>query len=182
MSRFYFILWAKWALRLTLSTFFFALTFTLLITGFVYAQQGFVSLNPEVYRALFDVAVFWFAVVWNIALLLSLFRGMKHIFNSCSGGYVLELFSCENEGKSELIEVVGLGDLVKVWRKWFTLIIWLVGAQMIFAVAFSALFSASESIFDWFNIYVLYGFILVAGYFSFMILGSRCKRVRISRC
>ena len=182
MSRFYFLLWGKWALRLTLSTFFFASLFTLLITASIYAQQGFVSLNSEVYKALFGVAKFWFAVVWNIALLLALFRGMKYIFNSCNGGYVLELFSCENDAKSELIEVVGLGDLVKVWRKWFMLIIWLVGAQMIFAVAFNALFSTHESIFDWFNIYVLYSFILVAGYFSFMILGTRCKQVRISRC
>ena len=182
MSRFYLILWGKWAFRLTLSTFFFASLLTLLITGLVYIQQGLTPLSHEVYRALLDIALFWFAVVWNIALLLSLFRGMKHIFNSCNGGYVLELFSCENEGKSELIEVVGLGDLVKVWRKWFMLLIWLVGAQMIFAVALSSMFSSVESVFDWFNIYVLYGFILVAGYFSFMILGSRCKRIRISKC
>ena len=98
MSRFYLILWGKWAFRLTLSTFFFASLFTLLITGVVYIEQGVTPLNNEVYRALFDISLFWFAVVWNIALLLSLFRGMKHIFNSCNGGYVLELFSCEKEG------------------------------------------------------------------------------------
>ena len=182
MSRFYLLLWLKWAWYLSLHTTLFATIFTLLITAFIYAKQGFISLNSEVYSALFEVSFFWFSIVWNIALLLVLFRGLKSVFNVCNAGYVLELYSCLNEGKSEKIEVVGYGDLVKVWRKWFMLIIWLVGAQMIFAVAFSALFSSSESIFDWFNIYLLYGFILVAGYFSFMVLGSRCKRVKINRC
>ena len=182
MSRFYLFLWIKWAWYLTLNTLIFSTVFTLVITGLVYASQGFATLSSEVYSALFDVAFFWFAIVWNIALLLVLFRGLKGIFNVCNAGYVLELYSCPNEGKSELIEVVGYGDLVKVWRKWFMLIIWIVGAQMVLSVAFSALFSLSDSVFDWFNIYLLYGFILVAGYFSFMILGSRCKRVKISRC
>jgi len=182
VSRFYFLLWFGWAWRLTLNTFLFATVFTLLITGIIYINQGFVSLSSEVYTALFDVAFFWFAIVWNIALLLVLFRGLKGIFNVCHSGYVLELFSCPDEGKSEVISLVGYGNLVKVWRKWFMLMIWIVGAQMVFAVAFSILFTLSEALFDWFNVYVLYGFILVAGYFSFMILGSRCKRVKISRC
>ena len=182
MNKFYLLLWVKWAWNLTLSTLLFATVFTLLITLFIYAKQGFVTLNSEVYKALFDISFFWFGIVWNVALLLVLFRGLKSVFNTCHGSYVLELFSCPNEGKSEIIEVVGYGDLVKVWRKWFMLIIWLVGAQMIFAVALSALISTNASIFAWFNIYVLYGFILIAGYFSFMILGSRCKQVRISKC
>ena len=182
MSRFYLLLWLKWAWRLTLSTSLFAALFTLIITAFIYVKQGLVPLSGEVYGALFDISIFWFAIVWNIALLLALFRGLRDVFNSCNSGFVLELYSCKNEKKSELIEVVGYGDLVKVWRKWFMLIIWLVGAQMIVTVVFSTLFSESESIFDWFNIYILYSFILVAGYFSFMILGSRCKQVKIKKC
>ena len=182
MRKFYSLLWFKWAWRLTLNTLVFSTVFTLLITGIIYVSQGLVTLSSEVYRALLDIAFFWFAIVWNLSLLLFLFRGLKRLFNVCNAGYVLELFSCPDEGKSELIEVVGYGDLVKVWRKWFMLIIWIVGAQMVLSVAFSSLFSLSESIFDWFNIYVLYIFILVAGYLSFMILGSRCKRVKISRC
>ena len=182
MSRFYLLLWFNWAWRLTLNTLIFSTVFTLVITGLIYANQGFATLSSEVFAALFDIAFFWFAIVWNIALLLVLFRGLKGIFNICHASYVLELYSCPDEGKSEKIYDVGYGDLVKVWRKWFMLVIWIVGTQMIFSVVLSALFSSSESVFDWFNIYVLYGFILVAGYLSFMILGSRCKRVKIKKC
>lgn len=182
MSKFYFLLWLRWAIRLTLSTFVYGAVLSLLVTGYIYFKQGLPSFDEKVSLALFDIFSFWFMILGNIALLLALFRGMKYLFNRCHNGYVLELSSCPEEGSVELIENVGYGDLVKVWRKWFMLIIWLSGAQMIVALAFSALFFSSESIFSWFNIYILYGFILLSGYFSFIILGARCKRVRISKC
>ena len=182
MSKFYFLLWLQWAVRLSFSTFLYGTFFSALVTGFIYFKQGFPALNSEVYLALFDIWSFWFLILGNIALLLALWTGIKYIFNTCHNGYILQLFSCEQEGGVELIQSVGYGDLVKVWRKWFMLIIWLSGAQMVVALAFSIIFIPNESIFAWFNIYILYGFILLSGYFSFIILGARCKRVRISKC
>jgi len=182
MSKFYFLLWLHWAFRLSISTFIYGSFFAILITLFLYIKQGLPTLTAEVYTALFDIWSFWFLILGNIALLLALFRGMKYIFNTCHNSYVLELFSCENEESKELIESVGYGDLVKVWRKWFMLLIWITGAQMVIALALSAIFISNESIFTWFNIYSLYGFILVAGYLSFIIFSAKCKRVRIKKC
>lgn len=182
MFKFYLFLWIRWAFFLTLRSFVFGLLFSSFVTAIIYYKQGLPHINHEVLLALFDILLFWFSILGNVALLLSLFIGIKSVFNRCYNGFVLELYSCADEGEVELIENVGYGDLVKVWRKWFMLLIWLVAAQMILAVAFSAIFSLGESIFSWFNIYVLYGFIIVAGFFSFIVLGARCKRVRISKC
>ena len=182
MSKFYLHLWLAWALRLTLSSLSLALLISLGITFFLFARQGFPTLSEEVVQALLDILKFWFAPLWGITLLYALFRGIKYIFNNCKKGYKLELLSCPEEGRVASIKVVGYGDLVKVWRKWLMLIIWLVGAQMILAMAFNYLLSSSSFSLSWFNIYVLYAFVLLSGYFSFMILSVRCKRVRLVKC
>ena len=183
LSKFYFLIWMEWFIRLTLSSLIFSFVVSMLITLYIYVNQGMLEFDSEVYKALFSIFKFWFAPLWSLGILVFLYRGLKDIFNKCRGGYELVLDSCENsEDKGEVIELVGLGDITKVWRKYFMLIIWLVAAQMIIAVAFSKLFTSWESLFDWFDIYILYGFIVIAGYFSFMILSNRCKRVRIRKC
>ena len=182
MSKFYLQLWLAWALRLTLSSLGLALLFSFAVTFYLFAKQGFPALSEEVVQALLSILKFWFAPLWGITLLYSLFKGIKYIFNVCKNGYSLELLTCPKEGRVETIEVVGYGDLVKVWRKWLMLIIWLVGAQMIIAMALKYLLSSSDFSLEWFNIYVLYAFVLLAGYFSFMILSVRCKRVRLVKC
>ena len=182
MSEFYFLLWLKWALRLTLCSLAFASMLSLFVTVLIYMSQGMPTHSSEVFSALVEVFIFWFVVLWNFTLLIALFRSLKYVFNSCQNGYKLQLLSCPQNGGTEVLEYIGYGDLVKVWRKWFMLIIWLVGAQMIFALIFTELFTSYEGIFKWFNIYVLYAFVLVAGYFSFILLSNRCKKVKIVKC
>ncbi len=182
VSRFYLLLWFWWALRLTLCSVVMASVLSAFVTIFIYINHGMQSLNSEVYIALFQIFKFWFVILWSFTLLVALFRSLKFIFNSCLGGYRFHLLSCPVEGKSEVLNPVGYGDLVKVWRKWFMLIIWIVGAQMIFAIIFTKLFTSYDAVFEWFNIYVLYFFILVAGYFSFILLSARCKKVKIVKC
>jgi hypothetical protein len=179
MSKFYLLLWLSWAARVSFCTLFFASFLAAFITFFIYANQGFATLSSEVLSALFEIARFWFSIAWSLTLLLALFRSVKYIFNTCIAGYKLQLYSCDGK---EVIEHVGYGDLMKVWRKWFMLIIWMSAAQMILALAFTYMFSEYESVFDWFNIYWLFGFILLSGYFSFGVLANRCKRVKIKQC
>jgi hypothetical protein len=145
-------------------------------------SQGVQTLNQEVYSALFDIFKFWFGVLWNFTILIALFRSLKYIFNSCYSGYKLILHTCQNKNNAEVIEYVGYGDLFKVWRRWLMLIIWLVGVQMILALIFTMLFTSFDAIFDWFNTFVLYAFILIAGYLSFILLSVRCKLVKVKKC
>ena len=182
LSKFYLFVWLEWFIRLTLSSIVYACVISFVVTTAIYYNQGMQSLNTEVYSALFVVFKFWFAPLWGISVLIVLFTGLKHLFNKCRGGYMLILHTCEKEEKPQVIETIGLGDIIKVWRKWFMLLIWLITAEMVISVAFSGIFSSSKSLFEWFNIYVLYGFIVVAGYFSFMILSSKCKRIGIRKC
>ena len=182
LNRFYLLLWGKWAIRLTISTTLFTLLLASFITTIIYVKQGFIPLDKSVVLALRDVFIFWFSITWNISLLLFLFRGLKYIFNTCSASYSLELLTCPKENRVEKIDIVGYGDLVKVWRKWLMLLIWLVGSEMIFALVVSKIISLNDALFSWFNIYVLYAFILLAGYFSFVILSAKCKRIRIVKC
>ncbi|RUM64195.1 MAG: hypothetical protein DSZ04_03090 [Sulfurimonas sp.] len=182
MSKFYLYIWLQWALYLTFSSVLSALILATLVSTYLYLSQGMQPITVEVREALFDITKFWFFPLWSLTLLLFLFRTLKSVFNSCKNNYKLQLLTCPNEGKTEVIEEVGYGDLVKVWRKWFMLIIWLVGGQMIIAVILTYAFSSYDAVFDWFNIYILYTFILIAGYFSFIILSSRCKRVKLVKC
>ena len=182
MNKFYIQLWFWWALRLTLCSVVMASIISFFVSLFLYVNRGMQELTSEVLTALVQIFFFWFAIIWSFTLLVALFRSLKYIFNSCCSSYKLTLLTCPSEGESEVIETIGYGDLVKVFRRWLMLIIWLVGAQMILAVAFTKLFSSDIAIFEWFNIYVLYLFVLVAGYFSFILLGTRCKRVKVVKC
>jgi len=183
VSRFYLRLWLRWAVGLSVLSVLLAVVLSAGITLGIYVNQGMKELSHEVIMALSTIFEFWFAVSWNVTILLSLFLTLKYIFNKCYSHFQLNLLTCpNNDGKSYAIPEVGYGDLVKVWRKWFMLLIWLVGAQMIFAVIFMKLFSSYTGLFEWFSVYILYGFLLVAGYFSFMILTLRCKKVRVVKC
>lgn len=184
MNRFYFFIWLQWAVKLTLYTFLLAFFIALFVTLFIYVMQGMQPLEAEIKTALLTVFEFWFFLSWNFSLLIILFRSVKYIFNRCIHGYELKLLSCPSKENKEqnVINEIGYGDLVKVWRKWFMLMIWIVAVQMIVAVIVMKLFGRYESIFDWFSIYVLYIFILVAGYFSLIILSMKCKKVRIVKC
>ena len=184
MNRFYFLIWLQWAVKLTLYTFLLAFFIAFCVTLFIYVMQGMQPLEVAIKRALLTVFGFWFFLSWNFSLLIILFRSVKYIFNRCIHGYELKLLGCPSKENKEqgVISEIGYGDLVKVWRKWFMLMIWIVAAQMIVVVIMMKLLSGYENVFDWFNIYVLYIFILVAGYFSLIILSMKCKKVRIVKC
>lgn len=179
MSRFYLFLWLRWALRLTLCSLLLGVLLSFLMSASMYLLKGLPELTPEITGALFDIFKFWFPLFWSFTILIALFRGLKHIFNSCISGFELRLLTCDGK---ETIEKIGYGDLVKVWRKWLMLLIWLVGSIMILALVYTNLFTSYDGLFEWFNIYWLYGFILLGGYFSFIIMSSRCKKVKIVRC
>ncbi|MCF6310439.1 MAG: hypothetical protein L3J19_08245 [Sulfurimonas sp.] len=186
MGRFYFVLWLRWATRLTLCSVILALFGTLIITLYLYISQGMPNFNSEISEALFNIFKFWFPILWSLTLLLALFRSLKYIFNSCINGYEFKLLTCESakdkNKEDETIEIIGYGDLVMVWRRWFMLNIWLVGSFMIFSLVYTYLFTSFNGVFEWFNIYWLFTFIILSGYFSFILLESRCKKVKVVKC
>ena len=179
MAKFYFLLWLRWSARVVTCSVLLAYFFSLLITVYSYLSSSQPTIDVQVFNALREVLEFWFPIVWSLTLLFALFRSLKYIFNTCINGYKFELYNCKGD---ELIKYIGYGDLVKVWRKWFMLNIWLVGAMMIIAIVFTTLFSSFNGIFEWFDIYWLSGFILASGYLSFILLGARCKKVKLSKC
>jgi len=184
MQKFYFELWLYWALRVVLCSVFLAALFALLITVALYIKQGMPSLSGDVQGALLELFRFWFFLALNVAVLLALFRSVKYLFNRCHAGHMLKLKKCSQEKNVEeaYLEFIGYGDLVKVWRKWFMLLIWIVGSFMVLALVVTYIFTPYEALFDWFNIYILYAFILVGGYFSFIFMAARCKSMRIVKC
>jgi len=182
VSKFYLKLWFYWAIRVTLCSLVLAFILSSFITIFIYVKQGMLVLNADIVSALWNVFKFWFMIFWNFTLLIALFRSIKYIFNRCYSGYMFRLYACEKTAKEEVIQVIGYGDLIKVWRRWFMLLIWLVGSQMVILLAFTLLMSSYSSLFEWFNIYVLFGLVLSAGYISFIVLGNRCKQTRIVKC
>ena len=179
MSKFYLFLWLHWVARVTVCSVVLACGISASLVLFIYFNHNMPSLNAEILKALFDLFKFWFPVAWSLTLLIALFRSLKFIFNTSYFGYELKLMGCKSY---DILDVVGYGDLVKVWRKWFMLLIWLVGSIMVLALVITYLFSSYIGLFEWFNIYWLFGFILIAGYFSFVLLGMRCKKVKVVKC
>lgn len=179
MSKFYFFLWLSWLLRVSLCSVGFATIISLLVSLFIYVNQDMPDLSTEVLSALFTVFKFWFPITLSFSLLIALFRALKYIFNTPTHGYEFKLLECNSQ---DVLDAIGYGDIVKVWRKWFMLIIWLVTAEIIIAIVFIHFFTSFYGIMEWFNIYYLSIFIFIAGYFSFIILGARCKRVKLVKC
>ncbi len=179
MSKFYFFLWLRWSFRVAICSVLMACGVSFLITLYLYISQGMPSFTADVLEALFQLFKFWFPITFSLTLLLALFRSLKYIFNICINGYKMQLLECVN---NEIVDEVGYGNLVKIWRKWFMLIIWLVGAQMILSLVFTYLFTSYSGVFEWFDIYFLFTFVLIAGYLSFILLSGRCKQVRVVKC
>ena len=179
MSKFYIQLWINWAWRVSLCSVILACGISSLIVFGIYLNLGSIELTKDVYLALYELFNFWFPLVWSATLLLSLFRSVKYIFNRCYSGYKFELLAC---GTVDVIEVIGYGDLVKVWRKWFMLLIWIVGSLMILSLVFINVFTSYTSLFEWFDIYKLFSIILISGYFSFIVINGRCKNIRVTKC
>lgn len=179
MFKFYFLLWVRWAFWVTLYSCASAAILALFLSVATYFYQGSPQINTAILEALGSVFYFWFGVAWSVTILGMLFFRLKTIFNACIGGYRLRLLCCES---GEPLEAVEDGNIVKVWRKWFMLLLWLVAAFSLLWALLFFLFFEKEGAFGWFNIYTLYGLILIAGYVSFLLLGSRCKKVRIQRC
>jgi len=179
MFKFYFLLWVRWAFWVSLYSVLGAAVLALLASVATYFYQGALQMHEAIAEALLDVFLFWFGVAWSVTILGTLFLRLKTIFNTCIGGYRLRLLGCQS---GEPLEALGHGDIVKVWRKWFMLLLWLVAALSLLLALLFAVFFTEEGVFGWFNIYMLYGLILLAGYLSFMLLGSRCKKVRTQRC
>lgn len=176
MSKFYFLIWLRWVARVATCSVLLAYFFSLLITLGSYLSSSKPEIDAEVFKALVNVLNFWFPIAWSLTLLLALFRSLKYIFNICTNGYKFELLTCKGD---EVIKVVGYGDLVKVWRKWFMLNIWLVASFMIVAFIFSSLIGSRDGLFE---LYYIVTALFISGIFSFIILGARCKRVRVVSC
>jgi len=172
MNSFYFWLWLKWSLRVTICSVVMASILSSFVTLFLYLNQTTIPFDNTVLYALVDIFLFWFALFFSVTLLLALFRSIKYIFNVCIQGYTLKLLSCNTQ---DIIDIIGYGDLVKVWRKWFMLLIWLVATMMIVALVVSTTF-------EWFNIYWLYAFVMLSGYISFIFMIARCKRIELVKC
>lgn len=179
MYKFYFLLWVRWVVRLSICSTSLAMLLSVLITLVIYLIKGSVVLDANTIMAIFEIWKFWTIVLWNFTLLIALYRSVKYLFNNCLNGYTLKLLECNS---SNTIEIVDYGDLIKVTRRWFMSLIWLVSSFMVVALVITKLFASFDNIFDWFNIYWLYLFLILSGFISFIIFGNISKKVKVLRC
>jgi hypothetical protein len=179
MRKFWFWLWWDWALWVSVSSLLLAGGFDGLLTLGIYISKSMPELNAQTLKALADIWIFWFGIIWSVTLLLSIFLSMKRFFNRCFDGYKLQLLTCKD---SELIDIVLLGDIVKVWRKWLMILIWGVAAEILIVSVVRYVFGFGIGFWEWFSLFWLYLFLLIAALSSLPLMASRCKRVRLVRC
>ena len=177
MLDFYFKVWFSWLVRVVMESVVFAGVISVAITLVVFISKTNIQIDSKILKALSDIFLFWFSLALNLTLMIALFRSIKFLFNSCIKNYRYNLYACSGE----YIKDVSYFDLIKVWREWLMLIVWSVAFLAIVGTIFFKLLFGLD-FFKWFNIYVLYIFIAVSGFFSFIFLPIRCQRVRISRC
>lgn len=153
----------------------FTTVFTFGATSLTYYLKGMPTLESSVMEALLNIAGFWSGVFGSVVVVVALLASLKRVFNCCHAGYVMRLVAC---GNGEVIPSIGYGDLLKVARKWLFLLIWLVGAMVVLAIlVFGELLGL-----EWFSFYVMYCFIMIAGYISFMVMVQRCRQIKVERC
>ncbi|MDD2358103.1 MAG: hypothetical protein PHX13_09370 [Thiovulaceae bacterium] len=176
MRRFWFKLWLSWAVRLSIESLLYAFILAFLLCSAIYFSKGMPPLQKEFLFALGTIFQFSFMIFWSITLLVSLFRGLKYLFNRCYEGYALKLLTCKGD---EVIETIGYGDLTPLFRKWMMSMILSLLTLMIlsFIVSYFLL-----SFYNWYNIYVMYIFILISGGITLPLMGHRCKGVKLYVC
>ena len=179
MGGFFLKLWLRWSLGVVFFSIFFASIISSTITFYLYLINSVDTINKEILSALTDIAIFWFPISFSFSISITLFLSIKYLFNRCYNNYRFELLECSTK---ESIEDISYKDLIKVWRKYLSTIIWLSSSMLIIALIFTNLFTTYKTLFEWFNIYYLLLFILLSGYFSLVILSSRLKQVKISKC
>lgn len=182
MLRFYLFLWLEWIVRMFIVTLLFTSIMSLVITLFLYISREMPPLSGEIYRALFEIFRFWFLLLLNIAIPLALFINVKYLFNSSYGGICLRLLSSIKDGEVEVIDTIGYGDLVQVWRRWLFYIVLGSSLLVLLSALFTYLFTQYDSLFDWFSVYTLYLFVTLSGLFSIVLLTKSFKALRLERC
>ncbi len=178
MRRFWLSLWTYWAVWLTLFSVTAGLFLAAMITLSLYLLKGAPSLESEVVSALQDITLFWFGLTWSITLLIALFLVVKRLFYRCIDHRQLTLTECSGR---ESIQKVGLGDIIRLWRKWLMAIIWATAAQAIIVIVLRYLFGIPDLL-SWFSVYWLYLFVLIAGLITLPLMEARCKLVKVGRC
>lgn len=168
MGKFYLRVWLRWLLRVVSTSLLLGVVLTALVTFGLYIHLGMPSLQSDTLKALYKIFTFWFALLYNGALLVLLLREIGHIFGVCHNGYMFEMGSCVDAKN-------------KLRRRWLMLLIWLVAVQILLLAFVNFLVQGSLS-FWWYSIYVLYGAIAVGGYLSFILLSLRCKQIKVVRC
>ena len=182
MWRFYLGLWLVWVARMLSVSLLLSAFFSLLVTASLYLYKGLPPMEAEVNAALAEIATFWFLLLLNLTLPLALFINLKYLFNHCVNAIALRLRSCSLKNSNEYLDPVEYGDLRKVWRKWFLLIIWISSVMVLFSFLIFYFFVSSGSFFEWLSVYHLYSYILLSGFFALTLFGSRCKSVSLKKC
>jgi len=179
MRRFWFFLWFDWVVFITISSLLFSTVIDFILTFSIYISKGMPTFDTETLNALGAIWKFWFGIIWSATLLLSIFLSMKRFFNKCYDGYKLQILTCK---EFEVIDIVLLGDVVKVWRKWLMVLIWGVATEILFVSVVRYFLGLGLDFWVWFNMGWLYLFILLAALSSLPLMAARCKRVRLTRC
>ena len=179
MRKFWFLLWLDWLVFVTVSSLFFAAFFDFIVIFCIYIFKDMPTLDSVIIGALSDIWLFWFAFIWSATLLLSIFLSVKRLFNKCYNGYKLQILTCT---EFEVIDIVLLGDTVKIWRKWLMVLIWGVASEILFVSVVRYFLNFELDFWVWFDVGCLYLFILLAALASLPLMAARCKRVRLSSC
>lgn len=176
MRKFYLSLWLYWAFWVGFYAVAAAALLALLATAATYLVQGAASLTPQRCSALADIAWFWFAVSFNAGLLLGLIAGIHKLFSRCFFGWNYRLLDCQGEESENMPMKLWL----KLWRKWFFALIWVVAVEIM--VAALAGMAVGIGLKAWFSVYWLYVFVFFAGLPLLVVMPLRCKMVKVAPC
>ncbi len=180
MNRFFLLLWIFWLAYVVFWSFVLGSLLATVITLFLYIRSGMPEFTDAVVYALLDVGHFLFMITYNIALLIVLFLSIKQLFKRCFDRWRLELIGCL-EYKTVLSDI-GYGDLIHIWRRWMMYLVWFSAFFMIVNLIFSKVFGEFHSVFEWFDIYHLYSYIAIGGFFALRQITINSKYVKVKSC
>lgn len=179
MRKFWLLLWLRWAVYVTLASTLVALILAIVVTSIIFVMKSNFVFDRLTFEALGTIIMFWMPIMWSISFVMTLLWSLKKLFNVCISGYELQLYDCD--GKTTLSEIA-IANLRKLWRKWLFALVWTSAALTIMSVLLVYIFHLHDTLFSWFSIYWLFGYVMVSGLITLPLMASRCKMVKVVKC
>lgn len=162
----------RWLLFVIVFSLLLGVALTAVIIVITLFTTGIESLSTQSFRALYEIASFWFVLSWVLSFLVALIMSFKPLFNKAIAGEQLMLIECKTK---EPFDPVILVDVIPIWRKF---LFWMVWILLLVVLLLLGVFSVDKTFLGGPKVFIL---ILLFGVVILKPLLLSMRNVRIQK-